>query len=243
VAAGAAALAVVLTGGMPLQRAADAIGDVRGYAGAAPFESASGTTIGARLEAWRSAIGAFVQRPVLGVGWGNLQEHFRLDVARGDRHPRIAEFTHAHQQGLGALASGGVVGLAMLTALLAIPGRFFARAWSSADDVDRTVGLTGLLVIAAYVVFGLTEAIFESVVPLAFYAVSVGALVSQLTVERHRRVTAQPSSRAVTLTYEGRAPIATLPAPAGVLPRDRTRDARDRPRVAQHPTMVRTSRR
>lgn len=227
VTAGVALLAVVIADGMPIVRAADAFDDVRRYVGAAPSESAAGTTLGARIEAWRSAVGAFVDRPLVGIGWGNLQDHFRADVAGGARHPRIAEFTHAHNQGIGALANGGLLGLGALAALLAVPARSFARAWASSDDTDRTVGLTGLCVVVAYLVFGFSEAVFESVVPLSFFAVSVAALTSQLDASGgrgERRGSGQPWRLRVVARGAGTTALPTLEDRCGPCAEEAHRD-------------------
>lgn len=188
VAATALVAVTVLAGGMPFDRLDAGVDDITGYVsgddatpGATPVDPA-GTTIGARFEAWRAAADAVADHPVLGIGWGNLQSHFERQVVTEGRHHRIAEFTHAHQQALGAWASSGIVGAAAFVAVVAIPARHFRRAARSADDERRAIGAAGLVVVSSFVVFGLTEAIFENLVPVVFYAVTVGLLSSQLRV-------------------------------------------------------------
>lgn len=189
-AVGATALIAVTAaaGGMPFDRLDAGVDDITGYvAGEAatpdvtPVDPA-GTTIGARFEAWRAAADAVADHPILGIGWGNLQSHFERQVVTEGRHHRIAEFTHAHQQVLGAWASSGIVGAAAFVAVVAVPARHFRRAARSADDEQRAIGAAGLVVVASFVVFGLTEAIFENLVPVVFYAVTVGVLSAQLRV-------------------------------------------------------------
>jgi O-antigen ligase len=177
-----------VAGGMPFDRLDAGVDDITGYVageaaapGATPVDPA-GTTIGARFEAWRAAADAVADHPVLGIGWGNLQSHFERQVVTEGRHHRIAEFTHAHQQVLGAWASSGIVGAAAFVAVVAVPGRHFRRAARSADDERRAIGAAGLVVVASFAVFGLTEAIFENLVPVVFYAVTIGLLSSQLRV-------------------------------------------------------------
>ncbi len=198
--AGAAAVAaVVFGGGMPIERLADARENVVQYLRADDDPEATATTIGARFEAWRSAGDAFTSSPLLGVGWGNLQEHFRDDVVRGDRDPRIEEFVHAHQQLLGALASGGVLSGAAMVALLAAPAHQFRRAWRSADERDQAIGAAGLLVVAGFAVFGLTEGIMENLAPVTFYGVVVGALSSQIAAGRRPDDRRQAAGRRVPM--------------------------------------------
>jgi O-antigen ligase len=209
----AAAIAgVALGGGMPVERLADAPADVGDYVGGDLDRRAGGTTIGARFEAWRSAGQAFTESPVLGIGWGNLPDHFRDAVDRGERHPRIAEFEHAHQQLLGALASGGLIGGAAVVAVVAIPAAAFRRARGSASVRDRAVGTAGLLVVASYVVFGLTEGILDNLAPVSFFGVMVGALASQIDqVERPGSVRPARSRPADRTAVPGRRARALVP--------------------------------
>lgn len=178
-----------VSGGVPLHRLRLAIGDTVAYAGAGPHDPSAATSIGARLEAWRAAAWAFRHEPLSGVGWGNLPMSFREQVGAGRRNPRIETFDHAHHQLLSSLANGGLAGGATLLALLAVPAYWFVVAAVSGDDDDRRLGTAGLVVVAGYTVFGTTEAIFENFVPVAFYAVTVAALLSQLTPQdRPRRI-------------------------------------------------------
>ncbi len=198
-AGGAVVVAVAFGGGMPVERLADAREDVADYLSADDDPEATATTIGARFEAWRSAGDAFTSAPLLGVGWGNLQEHFRDDVARGDRDPRIEEFVHAHQQLLGALASGGVLSGVAMIALLAAPAHHFRRAWRSPDERDQAIGAAGLLVVTGFAVFGLTEGIMENLAPVTFYGVVVGALSSQIAIGRRPDGRSRRDARRVTV--------------------------------------------
>lgn len=177
-----------VAGGMPFDRLDAGVDDITGYVageaatpGVRPVDPA-GTTIGARFEAWRAAADAVADHPILGIGWGNLQSHFERQVVTEGRHHRIAEFTHAHQQVLGAWASSGIVGAAAFVAVVVVPARHFRRAARSTDHEQRAIGAAGLVVVASFVVFGLTEAIFENLVPVVFYAVTVGLLSAQLRV-------------------------------------------------------------
>lgn len=186
---GVAASVVVMGGGMPVERLHEAFGDVTRYVGARAPEPATGTSIGARFEAWRAAGEAASDHPLLGVGWGNLDESFDAQVADGSRHPRIATFTHAHHHLLGALASAGIVGLLTNVGVLAVPAWWCRRAWRSASPTARSLGALGLAVVGAYVVFGQTEAIFDDGMALSLYAVAVGVVLRHLDDLVRRRTT------------------------------------------------------
>ncbi|MEZ5165228.1 MAG: O-antigen ligase family protein [Acidimicrobiales bacterium] len=139
-----------------------------------------GTSVGARLEMWRSAVGGFRTEPVIGVGWGNLQKRFQLDVAAGVRDRRIAKYEHPHNQYLSHLANGGMIGFASLLALLLMAGSIFARAFRSSVGDMRALGGAGLIVVVGFAMFSLTDAILEATTPLVFFVLMVGALAAQI---------------------------------------------------------------
>lgn len=188
---GVLAVANILSDGMPTSRASASVTHVSAYttetSGSTSRSEAAGSSEGARIEAWRSASDAFEEQPLTGIGWGNLGAHFDRDVALGLRNERIAEFDHAHNQLLGAAANGGVIGLATMLALFAVPMISFGRAVRSSDPRRHTLGLTGITVLLSFAVFGLTEATLENLAPVTFLAVVMAALcveIDRCTTER-----------------------------------------------------------
>jgi len=176
-----------LSDGMLTSRASASVTNVSGYAHSKedpPTDetpvTAAGSSEGARLEAWRSSGTAFRERPISGIGWGNLGTRFDRDAELGHRHERIATFEHAHNQLIGAAASGGAIGVASLLALFVVPLRRFARAARSRDQRLQALGVSGIIVIGSFAVFGLTEAILENLVPVTFLAVVTAALCAEL---------------------------------------------------------------
>lgn len=176
----ALALANAISDGMPTSRASASVANVSGYQPTSPRSESAGSSEGARIEAWRSSADAFTDRPITGVGWGNLGAHFDRDAALGVRHERIATFDHAHNQLLGAAANGGLVGVLTTLALFAVPFVGFARAMRSGDRRRETLGLTGVAVLGSYATFGLTESVLENLAPVTILAVLVAALCSEL---------------------------------------------------------------
>jgi len=138
------------------------------------------TSVGARFEMWRSAFAGFRNSPVLGVGWGNMDARFAEDVEAGVRATRIAEHEHPHNQYLSHLASGGIVGLTTLLALLVMPGWVCLRALLHRRDDARALGGAGLVVIVGYSIFALTDSVFETASPLVFFVLAVGAIIAQI---------------------------------------------------------------
>ena len=130
--------AAVSHNGAPVRYFEHGVGDTMAYiVGPRDLEVRS-TSIGARFEMWRSAAAGFRSEPIFGIGWGNLRGRFNADVDAGVRVPRIAQYNHAHNQFISSTASGGLVGLATLLALLGVPGLIFVRALLDRDlQVER----------------------------------------------------------------------------------------------------------
>lgn len=186
-ATGVAALMAWSVRGILRERIGEAVTEFARYLVAGPRDPAAGTSIGARFEAWRSALDAFQQRPFTGVGWGNLAGFFDAQAYAGQRNPRIATFEHAHHQLLGSLASAGIIGAAAFVAVLAVPGVWFWRAACATNDRESALGTSGLIVVGGFAIAGLTEAMFENFVPITFYGVVVVAIASQLPTDTVRR--------------------------------------------------------
>lgn len=138
------------------------------------------TSVGSRFEMWRSAFAGFRGSPMLGVGWGNMDERFLEDVAAGVRASRIAEHDQPHNQYLSHLSSGGLLGLGSLMALLLVPGIKSLRAFRSDDSDAQDLGAAGLLTIVGFSAFFLTDSVLESAAPLLFYVVMIGMITSQI---------------------------------------------------------------
>jgi len=138
------------------------------------------TSVGARFEMWRSSFAGFRNSPVLGVGWGNMDERFAEDAEAGVRAARIAEHEHPHNQYLSHLGSGGIVGLITLLALLITPGWICLRSLLHRRNDVRALGGAGLVVIVGYSIFALTDSVFETASPLVFFVLAVGAIIAQI---------------------------------------------------------------
>ena len=172
--------AAVSHNGAPVRYFERGVGDTMAYVVGPRDFAVRSTSIGARFEMWRSAAGGFRSEPIFGIGWGNLRNRFNADVDAGVRVPRIAQYNHAHNQFISSTASGGLVGLATLLALLGVPGLIFVRALLDRDLQISALGAAGLIVVVGFALFGLTEAILEKASPAVFYASTVALLIGQL---------------------------------------------------------------
>lgn len=157
------------------ERVVQGIADVRAWAnGGSAFSN-----VGIRLELWKSAGILIGEHPWFGLDPARYKAELAALAVAGRVDPVVLPMPHLHNEGLQALATGGVFGFAAWLAIMAAPLLFFARCLrGGADTAQRFVpALAGLLVVLSYVSFGLTEVIFWSVKGSLFYALMVFLLM------------------------------------------------------------------
>jgi len=112
------------------------------------------TSVGVRLAMWRIAVDVWQEHPFIGTGPGD----FDLEMeARNDRRPheKLQVNSSAHNIYFQALATTGTIGFVMLGfALVVLPFWFFYRTYKEKMNVSA---VSGMVVITAFAVFGLTE--------------------------------------------------------------------------------------
>lgn len=121
------------------------------------------TSIGYRLQLWRSAVISISENPIF--GYGRRTAHLRAQHAQeGIITPEAASFTQYHNQYINTLMTHGLIGFIPLLLLFFIP--FYAfwkqRSYSS---------LGGCLVASMYIIGSLTDIPITYVRPLMFYCV------------------------------------------------------------------------
>jgi O-antigen ligase len=147
---------------------------------------------GARLEMWGNSIKIWRKNPWFGTGIGDFQHDSKELVASGQSKNRLVarEFGHAHSIYFDALASLGGVGLLVLVlALFVLPWRHFSRRWREAVlPWERFYALSGLLTVAAFAEFGLTEGWTSRNPFVNPYIIYIAVFASSLAVSAARRV-------------------------------------------------------
>ncbi|MCS0630684.1 O-antigen ligase family protein [Telluria mixta] len=138
------------------------------------------TNVGTRLELWKGAAMLIREHPVLGMSFDACRLRLAEYAQAGRLDPMVLELPHLHNDGLQALATGGVIGFVIWAATLYAPLRFFLRRL--AQDTEQrgpqfAVALGGVFVVLGYVGFGLTEVIFWSMKGSLFYALMVFLLM------------------------------------------------------------------
>ncbi len=161
--------------------------NISGYLHSDITDEVRTTSIGGRFEMWQAAWQIYVNNPVVGVGWGHYKEQAQTLVDAGVRNESAAYWGHPHNQFLSAMANGGTIALIALLLLFLIPATLFANLVN--QDISpfvQRLALAGLLLIVAYAAFGLSEAIFERIRPVSFFAFYLAVISSAI----YSRVTA-----------------------------------------------------
>ena len=166
------------------KRVDDAFEQLSNYRDSGINSHARDTSVGTRLEMWQAALTIFKENPVLGVGWGGYQPNAKKLVEQGLRNPAAAAWGHPHNEYFSVMASSGMVGLVALLILFLAPLRNFIHAIKWGSDSSRALGMAGVIIVTGYMVFALTEAIFERDLPIGFYAFML-AFITALIVRRY----------------------------------------------------------
>ncbi len=135
-------------------RVQDAVKETRDY-----FVSGDATTsVGIRLEMWRTALVLVPEHAWLGWGKDGYIKQTESLVAAGKARAGLQVHTHLHNEYLDALVKRGLPGLAALLALYLVPLVLFARRVRDENHAVRPYALAGVLLIVNYMCFGLTQA-------------------------------------------------------------------------------------
>ncbi|MDR0274404.1 MAG: O-antigen ligase family protein [Burkholderiaceae bacterium] len=135
------------------RRIDSAISDVSAY----DRHGEADTSVGQRLAHWRVALIMGRERPLLGWGSGYDAEKARL-VATGKGSPAILAFDHAHNEWLDMYARRGLTGVTVLAAWFTLPLLiFFPKRRDGKNSAAFAIRMTGLLLPASYLGFGLTQ--------------------------------------------------------------------------------------
>lgn len=154
----------------------------------------SNTSVGARIEMWKGAWTMFVEHPVGGVGRANFNRGLNQLIGRGAIDPAMGIFRHAHNEMLNALATEGLPGGLALLALYCAPLVFFGRQLRRAGS-QRPYALAGIMLVLAFIAFGMTQVMFVHHVGSAFYALTVCVLAG-LCLQEQRRMRDAPEAMA-----------------------------------------------
>ncbi|HED32626.1 MAG TPA: O-antigen ligase family protein [Gammaproteobacteria bacterium] len=145
------------------------------------------TSVGTRFEMWQAAWKIYLDNPVLGVGWGHYEETAQKQVDQGLRNRSAASHDHPHSQYFSALANGGTVGFIALMMLYLVPAWLFVKYIRQGETADiRRLALAGLVLIVAYMAFGLSEPMLFRSRSVNFFAFYLAVFMAAISTEQSK---------------------------------------------------------
>ncbi|HEV2620827.1 MAG TPA: O-antigen ligase family protein [Frateuria sp.] len=126
-------------------------------------------SVGQRLEMWRTALRAFAEHPLAGIGIGRFDKYVQQEIAAGRADPSIARYNQPHNEYLRALATGGVPQLLALLAVFGLPLAWFGRRLRDPDATVAATASAGLAIVVLYLLCALGESVFYRVMSQSFF--------------------------------------------------------------------------
>lgn len=147
-----AALAYVLPNSPVRERAADAVEELK------KFEDNDNvyTSVGQRLEMWRTALVLSNDHIWLGMGRKGYLDAKKELSTEGEMSEVILHYTNAHNDYIDSLVKRGIFGLLALLLLFLLPLTLFARALLHSNTAAQPYALAGVVLCTCYMIFGLT---------------------------------------------------------------------------------------
>jgi len=133
-----------------------------------PNQNARGA-VRERLEMWRTAVRAFKEHPLAGVGIDRFGTYVRREVEAGRTNAAVVQYGHPHNEYLDAAATRGIFGLLVLVLLFVLPFFYFFRHAADPDDAVARPAYAGLAIVVLYAVCALTESVLFRVMSQSLF--------------------------------------------------------------------------
>jgi O-antigen ligase len=148
------------------------------------------TSVGTRFELWKSASYSFLDKPILGQGFGdNLNQAKMTQVKKGLVAPVVLGYTRAHNQFFEDLQKKGILGLIILVALFLVPLSVFRKCYrdQSLDTESRYFALMGQCHVIAMMGYCLTQHYLNHHSGIVFYVTGTAIFASLCIASGHHR--------------------------------------------------------
>lgn len=127
------------------------------------INSDADNSLGVRFELWRAGLVMFIEHPLFGVGEGAIQEWLPSLVSEEVAYERGVVYPHLHSDSVDTLARRGLLGILSLLLL------YIVFIWSFAKEAlmfkhqlcVRLLAISGVMVIIAFLCFGLTQSMLR----------------------------------------------------------------------------------
>lgn len=148
------------------------------------------TSIGYRLELWKSAIYAWQDKPVLGWGEKGVKQAVQKQADEDLIIKSLPKNFHAHNQILEELSRRGLVGLACFLLFLCVPLAVFYRYSKHRQKEIRLLSHLGILHSLLIGIYGFSQAFFAHNSGLIFYSMFIvflySAIINQLDIKTRK---------------------------------------------------------
>ena len=145
------------------------------------------TSLGQRFEMWRAAIIAFTESPYVGIGPGAFEAYLNKLAANGTINKAVARaiptetghkpHSHAHNEYLNTLATRGLLGLGAVLAVFVVSFAKFFNLSRSSSARRSDFGLAGMLLVAGYMVFSISESVLYHMMTTNFFFLTAVSLL------------------------------------------------------------------
>ncbi|SFB83999.1 O-antigen ligase [Marinospirillum celere] len=146
------------------------------------------SSVGRRLEMWRSGFFAFSTSPLVGLGEEGFKENEAHLIQEGVIDPVVFNHKSLHNQYIEELAKRGIIGLSGFLVLMLVPLLFFYRKMSSNDPGVRSFAAAGALLVLCYLDFNLTLTFFYRNNATLTFAFLLVVIWSAMRMHEKRRV-------------------------------------------------------
>lgn len=124
-------------------------------------EGRNNTSVGLRLDMYKTGLTAFSKNPLIGVGPSGTEATTDELIKAGKIHPQVDGFRHLHNQYIDNMARYGVFGLIGYLILLLVPFALFLVKTRSDIASVRALGMAGVLFVGLHGVVNLTQSMLE----------------------------------------------------------------------------------
>jgi O-antigen ligase len=163
-------------GSIVKERIAVAESDIQQYTQGSNLD----TSLGIRLQLWKSSWIMFKTHPIFGVGVQGFTHALREMADQKIISQTAATFTHSHNDILFMMAKCGIFGLVAILGLYLVPAVLFARHLYSPDGEIRSCACMGLALSIGLMVLGLSDVAFTCWEIAPFYTITVAFLLAYI---------------------------------------------------------------
>jgi O-antigen ligase len=140
------------------------------------------TSVGLRFELWKVATGQFFESPLLGSARSGFLDKKIEMISKSEVIPLTRGFEHAHSDIFWTIGTKGLLGLFCLYGLYTFLLRFYYIN-RKREDV-RIYALSGITVVAGYMVYGLSESFFSMKLGIGYFIIINAILIRLICTYR-----------------------------------------------------------